>query len=345
MLSAVLGLFSQDLAVDLGSSRTRVYLRGTGLLCDEPSVVAVQSHKDGRRRVVCVGAPAHPMLGRTPEDIEAIQPVRNGTIEDFEVAEALLLQLVRRSQGALAVPGLRKPRMAVALPPGANDMASRALRDSCIAAGAREVHLVPRAIAAALGADLPIHEPNGHLVVELGGSATEVSVLSLSDVVWRGTVPDGGEGLDQRIITWVRKHHALEIGRPTAERLKVELGSARLGGVTGSRVAKGRCLRQGIPRAVSIDAEAVQSAIAPGITAIAQTIERAVEAIPPELASDICGNGVILVGGGAQLDSLEAALRHLTGLPVMAADEPAEAVVRGAARVLGELELLKTVAA
>ncbi|MEZ4316509.1 MAG: rod shape-determining protein [Myxococcota bacterium] len=342
MLSAVLGLFSQDLAVDLGSSRTRIYLRGTGLICDEPSVVAVQTLKDGRRRVVCVGDPALPMLGRTPEDIQAIQPVRTGTIEDFEVAEALLLQLVRRSLGASS---FLRPRMAVALPQGASDMALRALRDSCQAAGAREVHLVPRPVAAALGADLPVHEPNGHMVVDLGGNATEVSVLSLSGVVHSKTVTGGGEGLDQAVIDYVRRHHATEIGRPTAERLKLELGSARLGGTSGSRTAKGRCLRLGIPRAIDIDAHDIQTALATPLSAIADAIRTAVEAVPPELASDIVENGVILVGGGARLDSLEAALRHLTGLPVMAVENPAEAVVRGAARVLGELDLLRTVAA
>ncbi|MCB9678857.1 MAG: rod shape-determining protein [Alphaproteobacteria bacterium] len=342
MLSAVLGLFSQDLAVDLGSSRTRIYLRGTGLICDEPSVVAVQTLKDGRRRVVCVGDPALPMLGRTPEDIQAIQPVRTGTIEDFEVAEALLLQLVRRSHGSTSI---LKPRMAVALPQGATDMALRALRDSCQAAGAREVHLVPRPIAAALGADLPVHEPNGHMIVDLGGTGTEVSILSLSNVVHTTVVSGGGEGFDRAIIDYVRRHHATEIGRPTAERLKLELGSARLGGTSGTRVAKGRCLRLGIPRAVTVDAHDVQTALAAPLGAIADAIRSAVEAVPPELASDIVENGVILVGGGARLEGIEAALRHLTGLPVMAADDPQQAVVRGAARVLGEIELLRTVAA
>jgi len=281
------------------------------------------------------------MLGRTPEDIQAIQPVRTGTIEDFEVTEALLLQLVRRSHGSTSV---LKPRMAVALPQGATDMALRALRDSCLAAGAREVHLIPRPIAAALGAGLPVHEPNGHLIVDLGGTSTEISVTSLSGVVHSRAVPGGGEGLDQAIIDYLRRHHAIEIGRPTAEHLKIELGSATLGGTTGTRSAKGRCLRLGIPRAVEVDAHDIQSALAPRINAIAEAIRSTVEATAPELASDIVGNGVILVGGGAHLDNIEAALRHLTGLPVMAADNPTEAVVRGASGVLGQLDLLRAVA-
>lgn len=341
MISAVLGLFSQDLAVDLGSSRTRIHLRGSGTLCDEPTVVAVHARRDGRRTVMCVGSEALPMLGRTPEDIQAVQPVRGGSIEDFEVAEALLLQLVRRSWGGT---GLLRPRMAVALPSGASEMAVRALRDSCEAAGAREVHLVPRALAAALGADLPIHEPNGHLVVDLGGGSTTLSVVSLTSVVHQVTLPGGGEGLDRAIVDYVRRHHALEIGRPTAEHLKITLGSAIPGGITGSRVAKGRCLRLGIPRASDVDAQDVQAAIAPGIAAIADAIRSSLEAIPPELASDVVENGVVLVGAGAMLDGVETALRALTGLPVVAAESPDLAVVRGAARVIEELELLRAIA-
>ncbi|MCB9668190.1 MAG: rod shape-determining protein [Alphaproteobacteria bacterium] len=341
MLSAVFGLFTQDLAVDLGSSRTRIHLRGTGLVCDEPSVVAVHTPRDGRRKVLAVGSEALPMLGRTPEDIQAIQPVRNGTIEDFEVAEALLLQLVRRAHGT---PGLLKPRMAVALPTGCSDMAMRALRDSCAAAGAREIHLVPRPLAAALGAELPIHEPNGHLVVDLGGTSTEISVLSLSHVVQGRVLPGGGEALDKRIVDYVRRHHAIEIGRPTAEHLKCTLGSAVQGGIQGSTTAKGRCLRLGVPRAVEVTAADVQAALAPAIAELADAIREIVESVPPELASDVVENGVILVGGGAELDCMPDALRHLTGLPVFAAESPGTAVSRGVARVMEELDLLERVA-
>lgn len=341
MFSAVFGLFSQDLSVDLGSSRTRVYLRGSGLLCDEPSVVTVHRRKDGRRRVLCVGDDALPAVGRTPEDIEAIRPVRDGTIEDFEVAEALLTQLLRRSNGTKTI---LKPRMAVALPQGTTDMALRALRDSCESAGARDVHLVPRPIAAAIGAELPIHEPNGHLIVDLGAGSTEITVLSLSSIVASTVVPGGGDGQDQSIIESVRRHHAVEIGRPTANTLKHALGSARLGGVSGSRLTKGRCLRLGIPRAVDIDAQNVQTALGPGLALVARGIRETVEQLPPELASDIVGNGVVLLGGGANLDSVQAALRHLTGLPVLVAEDPALAVVRGAARVLEEVDLLQEVA-
>lgn len=341
MLSAVFGLFTQDLAVDLGSSRTRIHLRGTGLVCDEPSVVAVHAFKDGRRRVLAVGTEALPMLGRTPEDIQAIQPVRNGTIEDFEVAEALLLQLVRRAHTASS---FLKPRMAVALPSHGSDMARRALRDSCAAAGAREIHLVPRPLAAALGAELPIHEPNGHLVVDLGGTTTEISLLSMSRVVHSTLVEGGGEALDQRIVDYVRRHHAVEIGRPTAEHLKVTLGSALSGSTQGTAIAKGRCLRLGVPRAIDVRASDVQAALQPAIQELATSIARVVEGIPPELASDVVENGVILVGSGAELDGLSTALRTLTGLPFLTPESPGEAVTRGMARVLEELDLLERLA-
>lgn len=281
------------------------------------------------------------MLGRTPEDIQAIQPVRNGTIEDFEVAEALLLELVRRSG---ATTGFLKPRMAVTLPTGCSAMALRALRDSCAAAGARDVHLVPRPLAAAIGAGLPIEEPNGHLVVDLGGSATEISVLSLSGIVHSTVVPGGGEGLDQRIIEYVRRHHATEIGRPTAEHLKCTLGSATAGSIQGHTTAKGRCMRLGVPKAIRIDASDVQAAIAPAINELAGHIRSAVEGIPPELSNDVVENGIVLVGGGAELDGIGTALRHLTGLPVLASEAPGTAASRGAARLLEELDLLERIA-
>lgn len=341
MLSAVFGLFTQDLAVDLGSSRTRIHLRGTGLVCDEPSVVAVHAFKDGRRRVLAVGTEALPMLGRTPEDIEAIQPVRNGTIEDFEVAEALLLQLVRRAHTASS---FRKPRMAVALPSSCSDMARRALRDICVAVGARDVHLVPRPLAAAWGAELPVHEPNGHLVVDLGGTTTEISLLSMSDIVQNTVLQGGGEAMDQRIVEYVRRHHAVEIGRPTAEYLKCTLGSALAGAIQGASTARGRCLRLGVPRAIEVTSADVQAALLPGVHELASSILKTVESSPPELASDVVENGIILVGAGAELDGLPEALRTLTGLPVFAAESPADAVTRGTARALEDIELLDRLA-
>ncbi len=341
MFSTVFGYFIHDLAVDPGSSRTRIHVRGAGLVCDEPSVVAVHTRKGGRRRVLAVGERAWPMLGRTPEDIQAIQPIRNGIIEDVDVAEALLLQLVHRAHGPT---GFIKPRMAVALPTRCNGAALRALRDSCSAAGARELHLVPRPLAAALGCDLPVEEPSGHMIIDLGGCSTTISVLSCAGIAHQTELPGGGEAIDRRIVEAVRRHHAIEIGRPTAEHLKCTLGSALPDANCGTATAKGRCLRLGIPKAAEVTAAVVHAALFPVITTIADAVLASLEGIAPELASDIIENGVILVGGGAQLDHLPEALRQLTGLPFFVADAPASAVVRGAARVLDQLDLLERLA-
>lgn len=341
MLSAVLGLFSQDLAVDLGTSNTRVHLRNSGRVCDEPTVVAVQTDRGGHRKVTAIGAEAHPMLGRTPEDIQAIQPIRAGRIADFEVAEAMLLHLVRRIHGRN---GWMRPRMVVAVPHHASDMEVRAVRDSCESAGAREVHLVPRPIAAALGARLPVHEPSGTLVVDVGGGSTEVSVLSLNGVVSCEVVPGGGEGLDEAIIAWLRKEKALLVGRPSAEALKIKLGSACDPDPRQQAVVKGRCLRRGVPRAETVSALDVHLALAPHVDQIARAIRKAIEDAPPELGSDIVDHGVLLTGGGARLRGLDLALRDRTGLPVLCAEDPEHAVISGVGRVLDESDLQHAVA-
>ncbi|MEQ1564015.1 MAG: rod shape-determining protein [Myxococcota bacterium] len=334
MFSTVLGLFSQDLAVDLGTSVTRIHLRNAGTVCEEPTVVALHTDRGGRRRVTAIGAEARPMLGRTPDDIQAVQPIRNGRVADFEVAEALLLHLVRRVHGRN---GWMRPRMVVAVPHHASDMEVRAVRDSCESAGAREVQLVPRPIAAALGAQLPIHEPSGTLVVDVGGGSTEVSVLSLSGVVSCHTVDGGGEGMDDAIIDWLQRERRLLVGRPTAERLKIELGTASLDhGTRANALVKGRCLRRGVPRAESVSAVDVYQALVPHVDAIAAAVRRAIEEAPPELGSDIVDHGVVLTGGGARLEGLDRALRDRTGLPVVCAENPERAVIAGVGRVLDE---------
>lgn len=341
MLSVVLGLFSQDLAVDPGTSRTRVHLGHSGVVCDEPTVVAVHTDRHGRRSVLAVGEEALPMLGRTPEGWEVIEPIRDGRVVDFEVAEAFLLHLVRRIHGRN---GWMRPKMLVPVPHGASDMEIRALRDSCESAGAREVQLVPRPVAAGLGAGLPIHAPAGHLVVDCGGGSTEVSILSLAGVVRCETVPGGGVDMDEAIRAWLQQHHGLLVGHPTAQRLKHELGSAWPGEVTGSAVVKGRCLERGVPRAVAVRAEEVREALAPRVLAIAEGIRRVVESAPPELADDIVDNGAVLVGDGANLKGIEFAIRHHTGLPVVIAERPAEAVVSGVGRLLEDVGLKRAVA-
>ena len=341
MLSAVLGLFSQDLAVDLGTAHTRLWLRGQGVVLDEPTLLAVHTDPRGRRRVLAVGAEARPMLERAPKDIQLVRPVRDGHVHDFEAAEAYLLHLVRRVHGRN---GWMSPRMVVTVPPSITDIERRAVRESCEAAGAREVHLVSRPLAAALGCDLPVDQPSGHLVVDLGAGSTEITVLSMRGVVTSDTVPGGGDAMDDAVVAWVRDQHQLLVGRPTAEAVKIRLGDA-VAGRSGEAAVAGRCLERHIPRAVTLGSPEVRAALAPSIGAIAERIRGALERTPPELLSDILDNGVILTGGGSRLRGLDVALRDLTGLPVVAADPEARAVITGAGRVLEDPGMVRALAA
>lgn len=341
MFSAVLGLFSQDLAVDLGSHRTRIWLRGSGIICDEPTVVAVHKRRDGHRAVVAVGEEAHAMIGRTPDDVEAIRPVRGGRIVDFEVAEAFLLHVVRTIHGRNR---MIRPRMAVALPHDVSDMELRAFRDSCEHAGARDVRLVPRPLAAALGADLPVHDASGYMIVDVGAGSTEIAVLSLTGIVTTVEVPGGGDGMDRAITTYIERHHALLIGQPTAEAIKRKLGRATPGAPASTAWLKGRCARRGVPRAIEATSDDVCRSLAPNVRAIAEGVRRCLQQTPPELAADIVDHGVVLCGAGSLLADLDLALRDETGLPVVHAEDPSLAVVRGAGRVLEHAGLMQAVA-
>lgn len=344
MLSTVLGLFSQDLAVDLGTTSTRIWQRGSGLVCDEPTIVAIHTDGRGRRRVLAVGDEARPMLGRTPRDIATIQPVREGQISDYEVAEALLVHLVRRVHGRN---GWVSPRMVVSVPHGATEMERRAVRESCEGAGAREVHLVPRPLAAAIGADLPVHEPSGHLVVEIGGGVTEIAVISCDGVVSCLAIQGGGEAMDDAIVAMLRDRHEIVVGRPTAERLKIDLGTAIApapSALVDTRWVGGRCLRTGTPRAVEVGADEVHAALWPCLDAVARAVRHVLEHTPPELASDIVDHGVVVTGGGANLRRIDRALCEATGLPVVCAESPSRAVVAGTGRVLERMDRLRAVA-
>jgi rod shape-determining protein MreB len=341
MFSAVLGLFSQDLAVDLGTSNTRVRVRNSRETADEPTVVTVQTDRGGRRTVTAVGREARPMLGRTPEDLTTVQPIRGGRVVDFEVCEALLVHLVRRAHGRSA---WMRPRMVIAMPHRATDMEVRAVRDSCESAGAREVKLVPRPIAAALGADLPIHEPSGVLVVDVGGGATEISILSLNGVVASTVVDGGGEGMDDAVLHLLEHERSLFVGRPSAERLKIELGTACDPDPDRTATIRGRCKLGGIPRAEQVSALDVYRALTPSVDRIADAIRRMVDEAPPEIGADIVDQGVVLTGGGARLRNLDRALRERTGLPVVSADRPEHAVITGVSRILSESALYEAVA-
>jgi len=341
MLSAVLGLFSQDLAVDLGTTTTRLYQRGVGVVCEEPTVVAVHTDRRGRRRVVAIGDEASPMRGRAPADLDIVEPVRMGQIHDYEITEALLHHFVRRVHGRN---GWVSPKMVVAIPFKATDMERRALRESCESAGAREVHLVPRPLAAAIGADLPLEKPSGHLLVELGGGGTEISVVSMGGVVSHRVVAGGGAGMDRALVDHLRDRHGLLVGEPTAERLKIELGEALAPRGARTRKVAGRCLRKGVPRAVEVTAAEVYEVLSVEVGAIAHAIRAALDECPPELATDIVDHGVVLTGAASQLRGLEAALRDATGLAVVQADKPGRAVAHGTGRILEQMQLLEAVA-
>lgn len=330
MLSTVIGLFSQDLAVDLGTSNTRVHLRGVGVVCDEPTVMVVHEHRSLGRRMVAIGEEAVPMLGRTPRDLEAIQPIREGRIDHFEVAEAFLLHLVRRAHGRN---GWMRPRMVVAVPHHASDMEVRAVRDSCESAGAREVQLVARPVATALGAGLPIHKAQGTLVIDMGGGSTEVSLLALGGVVLSKVVAGGGEGMDQALVQWLAQSREILVGRPSAERLKIELG---LSGAERTATVRGRCMVRGVPRSVEVTGADVTEALAPHVHDIAAAVEGLLAEAPPELSTDVVERGVVLTGGGSQLHNVEAVLRDWTHFPFVHAETPQLAVVHGLGRILEE---------
>ncbi len=326
MLRAVLGLFSQDLAVDLGTSSTRLYRRGTGVVADAPTVVALERQADGAR-MVAAGEQALPMLGRTPRGIEAVQPVRDGRIAKPEVAEALLLHLVQQSHGRSR---WVHPRLVVGIPHPAADDEVRLLRRCCEAAGAREIRLVARPLAAAVGAGLPAHEPTGTLIVDLGGGRTEISLIASGRIIASSTVAGGGEGMDHAVIHWLSERQGVLVGRWSAERLKHEVGHVHPTVCERRRATvRGRCLRRGIPTAVPVDAEDLRPVFKPAVQAIADEIRRLLRGAPPELSTDVVDRGVVLTGAGSQLAGLDLALRDLTQLPFVRAEAPGLAVVRG----------------
>lgn len=340
MIRTVLGLFTQDLALDLGVSNTRIFARGEGLVCDEPTLVSVQTDADGGREVIAVGNKARPLVGRTPKTVETVRPVSAAGIDDAEVTDVLLTHLVRRVHGRQ---GLIRPRLVVALPHQATDTTRRALAMSCTHAGAREVAFVSRPIAAALGAAIPVEDAAGHLIIEVGASQTEVAVISLTNIVASAVVDVGGDLFDLAIQRAVQQQHALLIGLPTAERLKLEIGGVA-GWKHGSLSVKGRCLREGVPRAVEVRAEEVAQALAEPVARIAAAVVGVLRQTPDELAADVYEAGALLTGGASQLPGLDAALREATGVAMICADDPSSAVVRGVAAAMDKPALLRRLA-
>jgi rod shape-determining protein MreB len=333
-------MFSADMAIDLGTANTLVAVRGQGIVLNEPSVVAIAEVKD-RRRVVAVGNEAKLMLGRTPGGIQAIRPLREGVIADFDVAEEMIKYFIRKVHKRRS---FVSPQVIICVPTGSTAVERRAIQEAAESAGARHVFLIEEAIAAAIGAGLPVTEPTGSMVVDIGGGTTEVAVLSLGGIVYARSARVGGDTMDESIIHYIRRNHHLLIGESTAERIKKEIGAACVP-ATGdglSMEVKGRDLTQGVPKELTISERQIAEALADPVNAIVEAVKDALEDTAPELAADIIEKGIVLTGGGGQLRNLDTVLRRETGLPVVLADDPLSCVVLGTGRCLEEMSTLKS---
>jgi rod shape-determining protein MreB len=339
-LDNIFGFFSSDLAIDLGTANTLVYVKGRGIVVSEPSVVAISKDGRGAERVRAVGTRAKEMLGRTPGNIVAIRPIKDGVIADFEITEAMLRYFIN-----LVHDGKRlvRPRIVIAVPSGITEVEKRAVKESAILAGAREVYLIEEPMAASIGAGLPITEPSGNMIIDIGGGTTEIAVISLSGVVYSNSTRVGGDKMDEAIINFVKRKYNLLIGERTAESIKMQIGTAYPVDEIRSMEVKGRDLVQGVPKTLEIKSEEIREALAEPINAIVESVKMALERTPPELSADIVDKGIVLVGGGSLLSNLDVLLREVTGLPVMLAEDPLTAVVMGTGRCLDELRLLKEV--
>lgn len=326
-------MFSNDMAIDLGTANTLVYVKGRGIVLNEPSVVAIQN-KGGKKIVKAVGDEAKEMLGRTPGDIEAIRPMRDGVIADFDVAENMIKHFIRKVHNRRS---FANPKIIICVPSGATAVERRAIQESALSAGARRVELIPEPMAAAIGAGLPVAEPTGSMVVDIGGGTTEVAVLSLGGIVYSRSVRVGGDKMDESIISFIRRHHNLLIGEASAERIKKAVGSASApeGGSEGDLVSiKGRDLMNGVPKEIQISERDVAESLMEPVGQIVEAVKIALEATPPELAADIVEKGIVLTGGGALLKNLDGVLREATGLPVSIADEALSCVALGTGKTL-----------
>jgi rod shape-determining protein MreB len=340
-LDPILGWFSNDLAIDLGTANTLVYVKGKGIVLSEPSVVAVRKNARDRdrNRVLAVGREAKMMLGRTPGNIMAIRPMKDGVIADFEITEAMLRHFIRKVHNRRS---LIRPRIIVCVPSGITPVEKRAVRESAESAGAREVYLIEEPMAAAIGAGLPITEPICNMVVDIGGGTTEVAVISLAGIVYSKSVRVGGDKMDEAILQHIKRTYNLAIGERTAEIIKTTIGNA-YPGETETLDVKGRDLVTGIPKIITINSDEVRQAIQEQIDSIVATVKTALEQTPPELAADIVDRGIHLTGGGALLKNLDILLHQETGLPIKITDDPLATVVLGSGRALDNLNILKEV--
>lgn len=341
MLDKLLGMFSADMAIDLGTANTLVYVKGRGIVLNEPSVVAIFNNS-GRNQLLAVGDEAKLMLGRTPGNIQAIRPMRDGVIADFDVAEEMIKHFIRKVHNRRT---FANPQVVICVPSGATAVERRAIQESALSAGARRVYLIEEPMAAAIGAGLPVTEPTGSMIVDIGGGTTEVAVLSLGGIVYSRSVRVGGDKMDEAIIAYIRRNHNLLLGESSSERIKKEVGSAAIsddGDVVSINI-KGRDLMNGVPREVAISQREIVESLSEPVGQIVEAVKVALEATPPELAADIVDKGIILTGGGALLKNLDKVLRDETGLPVSIADEALSCVALGTGRALEHIKTMKHV--
>jgi len=340
-LDAVLGVFSNDLAIDLGTANTLVYLKGKGIVLSEPSVVAVRTDNRLKNRVLAVGLEAHNMLGRTPGNIVAVRPMRDGVIADFEITEAMIRHFIRKVHNRRT---FVSPRIIVAVPSGITQVEKRAVKESAESAGAREVFLIEEPMAAAIGAGLPITEPTCNMVIDIGGGTTEVAVISLAGIVYSRSIRVAGDKMNASIMQYIKRKYNLLIGERTAEIIKTTIGNAYPEQQNLEAMdVKGRDLVSGIPKILTIGTEEIRIAISEQIDAIVETVKIALEQTPPELSADIVDKGIVLTGGGAQLINLDKLLSEETGLPIKVTEDPLTTVALGSGMALDNIEILKQI--
>ena len=343
MFGFLSGYFNDDLAIDLGTANTLIYVRGKGIVLDEPSVVAIRQEggPNGKKVIQEVGLAAKQMLGRTPGNITAIRPMKDGVIADFIITEQMIKQFIKRvHQSKFFSPS---PRIVICVPCGSTQVERRAIRDAAIGAGASRVYLIEEPMAAAIGADLPVGEATGSMVVDIGGGTTEVGVIALGGLVYKGSVRVGGDKFDEAIINYIRRNYGMLIGETTAEMIKKEIGSAFPGSEVREKEVKGRNLAEGIPRSFTISSNEILEALTDPLNSIVSAVKSALEQTPPELAADIAEKGMVLTGGGALLRDIDRLLMEETGLPVIIAEDPLTCVVRGSGKALEKLEHLGSI--
>ena len=341
MMSKLMRWLSADMAIDLGTANTLVYIRGKGIVLNEPSVVAIEEYR-GKKQVLAVGNEAKLMLGRTPGNIHAIRPLRDGVIADFEIAEEMIKYFIRKVHNRRS---FASPMVIVCVPSGSTAVERRAIQESAEAAGSRKVWLIEEPMAAAIGAGLPVTEPTGSMVVDIGGGTTEVAVLSLGGIVYARSVRVGGDKMDSAIISYIRRNHNLLVGEGSAEKIKKEIGSACPPEKGEGRTVeiKGRDLMNGVPKEIVITERQVAESLAEPVAQIVEAVKVALENTAPELAADIVDKGIVLTGGGALLSNLDQVLRNATGLPVSIAENPLACVVKGTGKALDDIHKLKSI--